>query len=262
MPSSTSSSRAVDHLGERDRVRPAQPTRCMPVSTLRCTASGRRAGVDDRLRQRVDAADGVHERREPVRDDRGGGGGRRLGEQQDRRVDAGVAQLDALLHEARRRATWRRRSSAARATGTAPWPYASAFTVASSAAGAARRRERRGRWPGWRRGRRSTHAGRLKAGPSVIVAVPGASSSGQDRGDRAPRGPRPRAQYAPPRRRPDRARRRRRRPRPRTGRRPAARSPAMIPVRTSPVPAVASQGPPVGQIQARPSGWRRPCRGP
>ena len=56
----------------------AQPTRCMPVSTLRCTGSGSARRVGDRLRERVDAGGGVHDGREAAGDDggrgRGGGG--------------------------------------------------------------------------------------------------------------------------------------------------------------------------------------------
>ena len=41
----------------------------------------------------------VDDGREPMRDDRGGGLGRRLGQHEDRRVDARLAQLDAFLDE-------------------------------------------------------------------------------------------------------------------------------------------------------------------
>ncbi len=72
----------------------------MPVSTLRCTGSGSSAApVHDGLRQRVDPALGVDDRRQPVRDDRGRGLGRGLGQHEDRRVDAGLAQRHALLDE-------------------------------------------------------------------------------------------------------------------------------------------------------------------
>ena len=59
----------------------------------------RRVALDHRLGQRLDTGRGVHGRREPRRHDRGGRGRDRLGEHEDRCVDAGLAQLDALFDE-------------------------------------------------------------------------------------------------------------------------------------------------------------------
>ena len=87
----------------------SHPTRCMPVSIFRWTGSGSaRRAVRDGLRQRVDAARGVHDGREPVRDDRLGRVRHRFRQHEDRRVDPGVAQLHALFDERDREARRRR----------------------------------------------------------------------------------------------------------------------------------------------------------
>ena len=55
--------------------------------------------VGDRLGEGVDAGGRVRDGREAEGDDGGGGGRRRLRQHEDGRVDAGVAQLGALLDE-------------------------------------------------------------------------------------------------------------------------------------------------------------------
>ena len=78
-----------------------QPTRCIPVSTLRCTPSGCGAAAgrpppwpSASIPPAVYTT-GVR----PVRDDRLGRVGHRLGQHEDRRVDSRVAQLDAFFDE-------------------------------------------------------------------------------------------------------------------------------------------------------------------
>ena len=66
----------------------ARPTRCIPVSTFRCTVERVGALVGDGLGQRVDAGLGVDDGRQPARDDLAGRLGPRLGQHEDRRVDA------------------------------------------------------------------------------------------------------------------------------------------------------------------------------
>ena len=100
----------------------ATPTRCMPVSILRCTGTP----VTPRPRAAEASASTnaarVHRGHQPEADDVVGGLDRLLAEDQDRCVDAGDAQLRRPPPRERRTVPRAPPSSAARATSTAPWP--------------------------------------------------------------------------------------------------------------------------------------------
>ena len=96
----------------------AAPTRCMPVSILRWTSRPRTRGAASASI----AVDRRHRRRQPVGDDRRGVVGRLLAEHEDRRVDPGLAQRDALLRSAPRTARRTRRPARLGRRRRAPWP--------------------------------------------------------------------------------------------------------------------------------------------
>ena len=98
-PSRRSSSRVAIDSASAHASAGAQPTRCIPVSTFRCTGSGSAPVSATALARASMPAPRVDDGREAEGDDRGGGGGRRLGQDEDGRVDAGGAQLGALFDE-------------------------------------------------------------------------------------------------------------------------------------------------------------------
>ena len=79
----------------RRRRQGAAPTRCIPVSTLRCTSRSRTRWRGERL----DPFDRRDRRRQPVLDDRPGVARWLLAEQQDRHVDARLAQGDPFARQ-------------------------------------------------------------------------------------------------------------------------------------------------------------------
>ena len=98
MPSSSSSGSAATAAAMARRSSGAAPTRCMPVSTLTWTATGR----PGRGRCRAEGGDplgGVQRRREPVGQRRGRGGGIALAQQEHRCGDAVLAQLHPLVDQ-------------------------------------------------------------------------------------------------------------------------------------------------------------------
>ncbi len=94
-----------DERGQRDRVVGRAPDAVHARVDLQVHAERIVGAVRaHRLRERVDAGRGVHERREAVRDHGLGRGGHRLRQHEDRRVDAGLAQLHTLLDQRDREA--------------------------------------------------------------------------------------------------------------------------------------------------------------
>ena len=98
MPSSSSSGSAATVAAMARRSSGAAPTRCMPVSTLTWTATGAarrgRGGAEG-----GDPLGGVERRREPVGQRGVRGGGIALAQEEHRRGDAVLAQLDALVDQ-------------------------------------------------------------------------------------------------------------------------------------------------------------------
>ena len=89
----------VDELGERVGGLGCRADAVHPGVDLEVHRKRARVGRDDRLRQRLDARGGVHGGREPASTTVVAADGHRLGQHEDRRVDAGLAQLDALFDE-------------------------------------------------------------------------------------------------------------------------------------------------------------------
>ena len=221
-----------------------RPPGACPVSTFTCTpivAAGA-AAADSRSSAASEYRLGVS----PARERRGLGPGRELRQHQDRALDPRIAQPEPLLDE--RDAEPRRRPPRARrrATATSPCPYASAFTTAISSAPS-----------GFSiahvvADRVEVHLDPRGTQPRSRVLphpVHGLRHVARDVGCERPLARRPARQRC----RPARGRRRRRTPR-RRGSTPRATNPPMIPVSTSPDPAVARTGPPVGLIRTTPSG--------
>ena len=95
----------------------------MPVSTLRCTSIGpaRDPGAHQ-PRERRDLPRVVHDRNEAARDDFLVSFAVVAAHHEDRRDDAGLAQLDALFEERHAEAVDPRSRSSVRATAGAPCP--------------------------------------------------------------------------------------------------------------------------------------------
>ncbi len=98
MPSSCNAGSATTAAAMARRSSGAAPTRCMPVSTLTWTATGRPAAAAAAL-QGGDPLGRVQRRREPVGQCRRRRGRIALAQQQHRRGDAVLAQLHPLVHQ-------------------------------------------------------------------------------------------------------------------------------------------------------------------
>ena len=253
--------------GGRHRRRPgpatssaSAPTRCMPVSTFRWTSTGGSASAAAFPRARHPL--GACRRWAPA----GGATAsamaveRRLRQQQDGGVDAGLAEGHPLLHQGHRQPGAPRRPG--RPGPPAPGPVA----VAVGLDHRAQRGPGRPARPGGRRcgrtaprstsaqagrnrsatvGRRSGRSGHRRRPGRPELAEHGDHQVGQVAGHQALR--------PAPARPPGRGRGRPGRP-PRRGATPRARKAPITPESTSPVPAVASRDEPAVATRARPSG--------
>ena len=223
-----------------------------------------RVAIGDRLGQRVDTGERVHDGREPVRHHARRRFRNRLREHEDRRVDPGRRAARCPPRRARHPSRPRRASSAARADRRRSVPVAVGLDDREQLRRRAASRATRARWraplrdrsrprpAGNRSSRRLAGARRHSLSPRdrVRCATPQAYGAGRARG----RTQRCRARV-PRRPRLVRGRTHRSR-RPRTARHLARAAPPITPLSTSPVPAVASAGPPVRSITASTVGRR------
>ncbi len=97
-PRAAAAARATTAAAMARRSSGAAPTRCMPVSTLTWTATGRPGRGGGRA-EGGDALGGVQRRREPVGQRGGRRGGVALAQQEHRRGDAVLAQLHPLVDQ-------------------------------------------------------------------------------------------------------------------------------------------------------------------